>query len=104
MVSEPKEAGVEQETVQQDAEALPPPIRHWEIDAVQVDGATVTVWLLVEGAAIITVSLNEGWSQVREFPSEIPPVFVFHDVPAGNYTIRVRDESGHDETVEITVP
>ena len=84
--------------------APPMPARVWELVDIQVDGPTVTVELGVYGDAGVTVALFEGRTQTIEFPSDKPPVFIFHNVASGRYIIRVTDEAGHEETAEIVVP
>ena len=84
--------------------APPVPVRVWEMLDILVDGSTVTVELGVYGDAGVTVALFEGMSQRIDFPSDRPPVFIFHNVAAGRYTIRGTDDAGHEETAEIVVP
>ena len=71
---------------------------------IQMDGSTETVELGMYGDAGVTLALFEGRSRRIAFPSDRPPLFIFHNVAAGRYTIRVTDDAGHEETAEIVVP
>ena len=79
------------------------PIKEWNLEGIQVDGATVTVSLRVFAAIDVWATLDGKPSdEVRPIPPTIE--YVFHNVTPGTHTVEVRDIVGHSETAEVVMP
>ena len=77
-------------------------VKELRVEAVRVDGDTVTVELHVFAGIDVRVTL-EG-REPDEVAGPVPtPRFIFRDMAPGSYLARVRDVVGFEETFDVVV-
>jgi len=79
------------------------PSREWNLEAIKVDGSTVTVSVYVFAGIDVRATLDgRNPDQVNAL---IPILeFVFLNVTPGQHTVEVRDVVGFNEAAEVVVP
>ena len=84
------------------ASPTPWPVREWDLRAIELDGATVTVLLHVFAGIDVDVTLG------GRDPDQVigpPPIrYAFQNVAPGQHAIQIFDVVGHKEAAEVVVP
>ena len=83
--------------------STPLPIKEWNLEDVQVDGATVTVSLRVYVGIGVQATLDGKLAD--EVRDTLPILeYVFLSVAPGQHPVEVQDVVGYTETAEVVVP